>query len=583
MRSKFVNACLCTAMLAASSLSIVATLPAQAQAQAATTSFTTAGCDTWVVPAGVSEVGITAIGAAGTSGDGGGAGFGAWGDGVSALLTGLSPGQILSVCVDVGGGPGSSGYAFTTHGGDGGGASGVALGSDFSSPVVVAGGGGGGGGRGAGLGGGNGGSPGDPATSGDNGADYGSGGGSGGGGATDTAAGTGGSGTASGTDGGAFGPAGPGAGGTGGIGLGGGGGGGGGGYFGGGGGGGGGPECGGCGAGGGGGGSDFCSDAVSVSGCSVMSGAGTQPVAGSAPGEAKVVINPGAPTTTGVSISPSSPVFGQTVTATATINPIPDGGTVQFALDGADVGAPVVVSTVTGTASTNLTGLPAGPHTVTATYSGTSLFQSGSSQTTFPVGLATTTTSVSTSPSDPVFGQTITATATVNPIPEGGAVQFALDGNNVGDAVPVDTNTGTASASLSVSGGTHTVAATYSGTANFAGSFGEAFLRIASAATKMTAIPALVQVSPLELELFKLSATLTRESDGSPLWGSPVVFSAGSTVLCSTFTDESGVARCSVAFASAEELALVLALGYTASFAGDDNFSPSSASAGLLS
>ena len=76
------------------------------------------------------------------------------GDGVSGTLSGLAGGtQVLYVCVDQGGGP-------SVHsGGRGGGASGVSMGSDFSSPVLVAGGGGGGGAFGGGAGGGSAGMP----------------------------------------------------------------------------------------------------------------------------------------------------------------------------------------------------------------------------------------------------------------------------------------------------------------------------------------------------------------------------------------------------------------------------------------
>jgi len=42
--------------------------------------------------------------------------------------------------------------------------------------------------------------------------------------------------------------------------------------------------------GGGGGGSDFCTDTTSITGCTVISGAGTQTVAGSAAGDAQVVL-----------------------------------------------------------------------------------------------------------------------------------------------------------------------------------------------------------------------------------------------------------------------------------------------------
>ncbi len=64
---------------------------------------------------------------------------------VSGTLSGVS-GQ-LDVCVNVGGGTVNQGPQGAFYGGDGGGASGVSVGSDFSHPVLIAGGGGGGGGN----------------------------------------------------------------------------------------------------------------------------------------------------------------------------------------------------------------------------------------------------------------------------------------------------------------------------------------------------------------------------------------------------------------------------------------------------
>jgi hypothetical protein len=231
-----------------------------------TTSFTTAGCTTWAVPPGVSGVQIAATGSAGQNP---GTVVGGTGDVVSGTLSGLSPSDVLDVCVNSGGGAGGS------AGGAGGGASGVALGSDFTAPALLAGGGGGGGenfgsGGTAGLpGGAAGGDAGFPGRE--------------GGGGTQSAGGT--AGAADGncapcTDGGAgakFTSAGPGIGGAGGSNFEGGGGGGGG-YYGGGGGG----SSDSGNAGGGGGGSDFCASALtgaSLSGCGVT---GSNPSFGTA-------------------------------------------------------------------------------------------------------------------------------------------------------------------------------------------------------------------------------------------------------------------------------------------------------------
>lgn len=110
-----------------------------------TASFTTSGCTTWTVPAGVNRVLAEALGAAGHAGSGPSAGSGGDGDEVYGDVP-VSAGEVLDVCVDYGGGPGGL-VEERRNAGSGGGASGIARGENFSAPLIVAGGGGGGGER----------------------------------------------------------------------------------------------------------------------------------------------------------------------------------------------------------------------------------------------------------------------------------------------------------------------------------------------------------------------------------------------------------------------------------------------------
>jgi hypothetical protein len=243
-------------------------------ALAETKTFAKQGCEKWEVPTGVSSVAIQATGAAGEAAPE--LGSGGKGDGFSAVLSGLSPGEDLFVCVAAGGGSGVAGVE-TPPGGNGGGASGVSRGSTFDSPVLVA--AGGGGGADSGANGGNAGEAGEEGTEAHAG---------GGGAGTLSEPGKGGAGEngsgESGESGAKFTSAGPGRGGAGGSGVmrTGGGGGGGGGYFGGGGGGAG--EV----PGGGGGGSDFCGNGATS--CAPHAQAGTKHEAGEAEGDAKVTL-----------------------------------------------------------------------------------------------------------------------------------------------------------------------------------------------------------------------------------------------------------------------------------------------------
>jgi hypothetical protein len=180
------------------------------------------------------------------------------------------------------------------------------------------------------------------------------------------------------------------------------------------------------------------------------------------------------------SVNPS--VFGQQVTFTAVIRPIapgsgsPQGGTVQFKVDGAGIGASVPVSG--GQATTWTTTLAVGSHTVSAVFSGDASFNgsTGTMASAQVVSKAGTTTSVTSSVNPSVFGQSVTFTATVGATAPGsgtpsGSVQFNVDGSTLGG--PLVLSAGTASISTSaLAVGTHAVTVSYGASASFNGSTG---------------------------------------------------------------------------------------------------------------
>ena len=172
------------------------------------------------------------------------------------------------------------------------------------------------------------------------------------------------------------------------------------------------------------------------------------------------------------SVNPS--VFGQPVDFTATVNPVPDGGSVSFKIDGSAFGAPVLVNTTTGVATLPaVTSLAAGSHSVVAAYLGNGDFKASTSPTlTQVVNKDSTTTLLSSSLNPSNFGQAVSFTAKVVANPPGsgtpgGSVTFTADGVQIGPIMGLVGGQTTSVAVTSLAPGSHLITASYSGDANF--------------------------------------------------------------------------------------------------------------------
>jgi hypothetical protein len=179
-----------------------------------------------------------------------------------------------------------------------------------------------------------------------------------------------------------------------------------------------------------------------------------------------------ASTTTTVSSSVNPSMLGQNVTFTANVSPSAATGTVQF-FDGVNSLGSVPLSG--GKATLSMSTLSAGPHSITAQYSGdTNYTGSISSVLTQTVNsLISTTTSLTSSPNPSARGQKVTFTATVQPSSgtgtPTGTVTF-LDGSSTLGSSALNAS-GVATLSTSnLSAGTHLITARYGGDTNYNGS-----------------------------------------------------------------------------------------------------------------
>ncbi|MHB8328564.1 MAG: Ig-like domain-containing protein [Acidimicrobiales bacterium] len=301
------------------------------------------------------------------------------------------------------------------------------------------------------------------------------------------------------------------------------------------------------------------------------------------------------PTTTALSASRSTALYAQAVTFTAQISTttgtsLYPSGTVTFTDGSTTLGTSAVSGSGTATFTTDA--LPLGSQTIAASYGGDQGFEASTSPAvTVDVPVASTTTALSGAPSPSLFGQQVSFTATVQPTDGGGTMAFTSGGSPIDGCGAVALSATSAAnaydatcATTSLAVGSDKVTATYSGATGYLKSSANVTQVVTRAPTALSATPALLSLSPFDPYLFTLHATLTSKVLNAPLAGEPVVFSAGGSQLCSATTDASGEASCSPLPTSAPALAaLVLAQGYQVTYAGDSDYLPSTASAGLIS
>lgn len=167
-------------------------------------------------------------------------------------------------------------------------------------------------------------------------------------------------------------------------------------------------------------------------------------------------------TTTAVTVNPAAPGYGDAVTFTATVSPSTATGSVQFALDGTPFGSPVALSGGTAT-SPATSALAPGSHTVSASYLGDTDHEASDDSTSFSVGLIPTSTSITNDPVGPTPGDDVTFTATVTPANATGTVEFVIDGEILGDPVPLVNGVAVSEALEDPGLGLHDMWAFYSG------------------------------------------------------------------------------------------------------------------------
>jgi len=282
------------------------------------------------------------------------------------------------------------------------------------------------------------------------------------------------------------------------------------------------------------------------------------------------------PTTTNVSSAPNPGVYGQAVTFTAIVAASSGGagtpsGTVTFNEGANTLGSASVDNT--GRASLTVNSLTAGSHNIIGSYSGDGNFLLSSAAASQTVNKSPTTTSVNSTPNHSVHGQTVTLTAIVSASGGGagtpaGTVTFSDGASTVGSA-PLD-NTGTASLPVSsLTVGSHSITANYSGDSNFLGSSAAASQTVNKSPTTMS-----VNSAPnpsVYGQAVTFTAIVAASGGGAGTPSGTVMFNDGASTLGSASLDTSGTAVLTVNSLTAGSHNI------TASYTGDASFLASTA------
>jgi hypothetical protein len=252
-------------------------------------------------------------------------------------------------------------------------------------------------------------------------------------------------------------------------------------------------------------------------------------------------------TTATVKSSTNPTVFGQSVTFTATVAAVSPGagtptGTVTF-LDGTTTLGTGTLSAGKATFSTSV--LAVGSHSISVSYAGDGNFNASTSAALIQtVSMASSTTTVATSVSPSVFGQSVTFTATVAAKSPGagsptGMVTF-LDGTTTLGTVALSGGTATYTTPALAVGG-HSITAQYSGDGNFTASTSSAKTQTVNADTTATSVMSSANPSVVNQSV-TFTATVTANAPGSGVPGGTVTFKDGSKTLGASTLNAAGQA-----------------------------------------
>jgi hypothetical protein len=290
-----------------------------------------------------------------------------------------------------------------------------------------------------------------------------------------------------------------------------------------------------------------------------------------------ITVSTPAATTTALTASTSSSVFGQPVTLTATVTSSAGTptGSVTFFEDGAFAGTAFLSANGVAT----FTVAPGvGTHTLTAAFTGNSTFAASSADVTEIVSQASTTTTLTASVNPVAAGQSVVFTASVAAVAPGsgtptGTVTFK-DGNVVLGTVTLDANARATLSTRFSTAGSHTITAVYTGDDDFAGSSRALTEQVKAAPSRNTTTTALVSsANPGRVgQTITFTATVSGPAGTTSPPTGTITFFVGNKAVATVTLDATGKARLTRRFLVAGKFTI------RAVYNGDSTFAASSQS-----
>ena len=182
---------------------------------------------------------------------------------------------------------------------------------------------------------------------------------------------------------------------------------------------------------------------------------------------------------------PNSSTYTQTVTITAAVTSTigTPSGAVTFYDDGAILGSAQTITN--GIATLTTATLAVGTHPITATYNGTNYTASKSNTLSQTVGTASTTMSLTSTPSPSAYDATVTLAAAISPTVATGTVTFYDNGVILGSAQTITNGIATLSINK-LDAGSHPFTATYSGDTYYNASTATTLSQVVNCASDIT-------------------------------------------------------------------------------------------------